>query len=158
MALSVSEVLPVAAPRTRRQIWSIGGGKGGIGKSLIAASVGWQLARMGRRVVLVDADLGGANLHTCLGLPPPPLTLADFIQRRVSSIEEVLTDTPAGGLRLISGAADLLSAANIKHLQKVRVMKQVRGRMRPADALEAVPPAYQVVEMKTGMPVLKKKV
>src|SRR5512136_1558160 len=69
MALSVSEVLPVAAPRTRRQIWSVGGGKGGIGKSLIAASLGWQLARMGRRVVLVDADLGGANLHTCLGPP-----------------------------------------------------------------------------------------
>ena len=87
MALSMSEVLPVAAPRTRRQIWSIGGGKGGIGKSLLAASVAWQLARMGRRVVLVDADLGGANLHTCLGLPTPPRTLADFIQRRVSSID-----------------------------------------------------------------------
>ncbi len=127
MALSVSEVLPVAAPRTRRQIWSIGGGKGGIGKSLLAASVGWQLARMGRRVVLVDADLGGANLHTCLGLPTPPRTLADFIQRRVSSIEEVLTDTQAPGLRLISGAGDLLSAANIKHLQKVRVMNHVRA-------------------------------
>ena len=60
MALSVSEVLPgTRAATTRRQIWSIGGGKGGIGKSLLAASIGWQLARMGRRVVLVDADLGG---------------------------------------------------------------------------------------------------
>src|SRR5512136_2782672 len=98
MALSVSEVLPVAAPRTRRQIWSIGGGKGGIGKSLIAASVGWQLARMGRRVVLVDADLGGANLHTCLGLPPAGRTLADFIQRRVGSIDEILIEAGAPGL------------------------------------------------------------
>jgi flagellar biosynthesis protein FlhG len=78
-------------------------------------------------VVLVDADLGGANLHTCLGLPTPPRTLADFIQRRVSSIEEVLTDTPAPGLRLISGAGDLLTAANIKHLQKVRVMNHVKA-------------------------------
>ena len=128
MALSVSEVLPSAgAATTRRQIWSIGGGKGGIGKSLLAASIGWQLARMGRRVVLVDADLGGANLHTCLGLPAPARTLADFIQRRVETIDEVLTDTQAPGLRVISGAADLLSAANIKHLQKVRVMNQVRA-------------------------------
>ena len=128
MALSVSEVLPVTGPSaTRRQIWSIGGGKGGIGKSLLAASVGWQLARMGRRVVLVDADLGGANLHTCLGLPQPQSTLSDFIQRRVSSIDEVLTETQAPGLRVISGAADLLSAANIKHLQKVRVMNQVKA-------------------------------
>ena len=128
MALSVSEVLPGArTATTRRQIWSIGGGKGGIGKSLLAASIGWQLARMGRRVVLVDADLGGANLHTCLGLPPPERTLSDFIQRRVHSIDEVLIDTQAPGLRVISGAADLLSAANIKHLQKVRVMNQVRA-------------------------------
>jgi flagellar biosynthesis protein FlhG len=128
MALSVSEVLPGARTATaRRQIWSIGGGKGGIGKSLLAASIGWQLARMGRRVVLVDADLGGANLHTCLGLPPPERTLSDFIQRRVQTIDEVLIDTQAPGLRVISGAADLLSAANIKHLQKVRVMNQVRA-------------------------------
>src|SRR5512136_1133889 len=127
MALSVSEAFPAQAPGSRRQIWSVGGGKGGIGKSLIAASVGWQLARMGRRVILVDADLGGANLHTCLGLPSPERTLADFIQRRVSSIEEVVSDTTAPGLRLISGAAELLSAANIRHLQKVRVMNQVRA-------------------------------
>ena len=39
----------------------------------------------------------------------------------------MLTDTQAPGLRVISGAADLLSVANIKHLQKVRVMNQVRA-------------------------------
>ena len=126
MALSVSELLP-AASLVRRQIWSVGGGKGGIGKSLLTASIGWQLARMGRRVVLVDADLGGANLHTCLGLPASGRTLADFIQRRVGSIEDVVIETGQPGLRLISGAADLLSAANIKHLQKVRVMNHIRA-------------------------------
>ncbi len=83
MALAVSETLSLARAARRRQVWSVGGGKGGIGKSLIAASLGWQLARMGQQVVVVDADLGGANLHTCLGLPNPARTLADFIQRRV---------------------------------------------------------------------------
>jgi flagellar biosynthesis protein FlhG len=126
MALTVSEALSVEHASSRRQIWSVGGGKGGIGKSLIAASLAWQLARMGRRVVLVDADLGGANLHTCLGLPAPERTLADFIQRRVESIEEALAETGAPGLRLLSGAADLLSAANIKHVQKMRVLNRVR--------------------------------
>jgi flagellar biosynthesis protein FlhG len=87
----------------RRQIWSIGGGKGGIGKSLLAASLGWQLARLGKRVVLVDADLGGANLHTCLGLPGPSRGLGDFILRRVERIEDVVVDTPFPRLRLISG-------------------------------------------------------
>lgn len=126
MALSVSELVPTPTA-ARRRIWCVGGGKGGIGKSLLTASIGWQLARMGRRVVLVDADLGGANLHTCLGLPPSGRTLADFIQRRVNSIDEVLVEAGAPGLRLISGAADLLSAANLRHLQKVRVMNHIRS-------------------------------
>jgi flagellar biosynthesis protein FlhG len=127
MALTVSEALSRERSVNRRQIWSVGGGKGGIGKSLIAASLGWQLARMGRRVVLVDADLGGANLHTCMGLPPPERTLADFIQRRVDTLEEALAETGAPGLRLLSGAADLLTAANIKHVQKIRVLNRVRS-------------------------------
>jgi flagellar biosynthesis protein FlhG len=127
MALTVTPVIPAAAPRTRRQIWSMGGGKGGIGKSLLTASLGWQLARMGKRVVLVDADLGGANLHTCLGLSGPERTLGDFIQRRAERIEDVLTETGVPGLRLISGASDFLGAANIKYQQKVRVLNRIRS-------------------------------
>ena len=125
--LSVSEVRFGGSPRTRRHIWAIGGGKGGIGKSLLAASVGWELARMGQQVVLVDADLGGANLHTRLGMPTPPRTLGDFLQGRCSSIEDVLTATPTLGLRLISGAADLLSAPDIDQLRKARMMSEIRA-------------------------------
>ena len=43
-------VAPLSPGAPRRQIWSLGGGKGGIGKSLLTASLGWQLARMGKRV------------------------------------------------------------------------------------------------------------
>jgi flagellar biosynthesis protein FlhG len=124
----LSGALALALPRpARRQIWSIGGGKGGIGKSLLAASLGWQLARLGKRVVLVDADLGGANLHTCLGIPGPARTLGDFILRRVERIEDVMVDTPFPRLRLISGASDVLSAANINYQQKVRVLNKLRS-------------------------------
>ncbi len=96
---------PLPVVRAKRHIWSIGGGKGGIGKTLLTAALGWQLARMGKRVVMVDADLGGANLHTCLGLPNPTLTLADFIRRRTERIEDVAAETGTPGLRLISGAS-----------------------------------------------------
>lgn len=127
MALSITRVVPTPLPRSRRQIWSVGGGKGGIGKSILTASLGWQLARMGKRVVLVDADLGGANLHTCLGMPSPELTLGDFIQRRRDTIEEILVETGTPGLRLISGASDFLGAANIKHVQKIRVLNRIKA-------------------------------
>jgi flagellar biosynthesis protein FlhG len=125
----MSLLAPVAtiAPRPHRQIWSVGGGKGGIGKSLLTASLGFQLARMGKRVVLVDADLGAANLHTCLGLQGPERTLADFIQRRADRIEDVAVDTGVPGLRLISGASDFLGAANIKYVQKVRILNRIRA-------------------------------
>jgi flagellar biosynthesis protein FlhG len=123
----VTGALPAAAPLPRRQIWCVGGGKGGIGKSLLAAALGWQLARLGKRVVLVDADLGGANLHTCLGLSSPARTLADFIQRRAERIEDVVLETGFPRLRLVSGASDFLGAANIKYPQKVRVLNRLRS-------------------------------
>jgi flagellar biosynthesis protein FlhG len=123
----MTEPLPAAVPKARRQIWSLGGGKGGIGKSLLTASLGYQLSRMGKRVVLVDADLGGANLHTCLGLRSPDVTLGDFIRRRAERIEDVVVETGMPGLRLISGASDFLGAANIKYPQKVRVLNKIRG-------------------------------
>jgi flagellar biosynthesis protein FlhG len=125
--MALGAAVPLMATRSRRQIWSIGGGKGGIGKSLLTASLGFQLARMGKRVILVDADLGGANLHTCLGLAGPERTLADFIQRRAEKIEDILADTGVPGLRLVSGASDFLGAANIKHAQKVRVLNRIRA-------------------------------
>jgi flagellar biosynthesis protein FlhG len=126
---------PIPNRRTRpsrpaaraRRIISVGGGKGGIGKSLIAANLAIELARRGERVVLVDLDLGGANLHTCLGIDQPPRTLSDFIERRVESIEDVVTPTGIPNLGLVSGAADHLDASNPKHAQKLRLLRHVQA-------------------------------
>jgi len=106
---------------------SIGGGKGGIGKSLLAASLGAHLARMGKRVVLVDADLGGANLHTALGVSPPQLTLSDFVGRHTDRIDDVVVSTPVPNLRLIAGASDVLDAANPRYQQKVKLLRNLQG-------------------------------
>ncbi len=108
---SVAPPLPAPKPapssgRTRRmaRIIAVGGGKGGVGKSLVTSSLGISLARHGRRVVVVDADLGGANLHTCLGLNSPERTLSDFINRRVSRIEDVIAETGVRQPRVSSAA------------------------------------------------------
>lgn len=94
------------------RIWSFGGGKGGVGKSLVCASVGVSLARRGQRVIVVDTDFGAANLHTLLGILYPDATLADYFAGRVSRLGAVCLDTPVDGLRLVSGAATLLGTAN----------------------------------------------
>ncbi len=110
----------------RKEIWAVGGGKGGIGKSLIVSNMSIVLAQRGKKVVLIDADLGGANLHTCLGISPPKVTLGDFMTRRVEKMEEVIVDTGIPNLGLISGAQEILWAANPKHAQKMRLLKTIR--------------------------------
>ncbi len=116
---------PVPSPRARH-IVAVGGGKGGVGKSLITSSLAICLARRGRRVVVVDADLGGANVHTALGLNSPNVTMADFIHRRVRSIEDVIVETGVENLGLISGAHDYLTASNMKYQQKMRLLSRIR--------------------------------
>jgi flagellar biosynthesis protein FlhG len=109
----------------RKMIWTIGGGKGGSGKSFITVNVGICLARMGVRVILIDADLGGANLHTFLGIYPPDFSLGDFIKKRVSSLNEVLIPTSVPNLQLLTGAQDLLNAADAKSLQKQKLLRSI---------------------------------
>jgi flagellar biosynthesis protein FlhG len=62
---------PPSAPRACR-ILAVGGAKGGVGKSVFAANVAIYLASIGRRVLVVDADRAGANLHTLVGGPAQP--------------------------------------------------------------------------------------
>ncbi len=116
----------VPARRRLRRVVSVGGGKGGIGKSLISANLGIELARRGKQVVLVDADLGGANLHTTLGIDLPRRTLSDFIERKVARIEDVVTPTGIANLGLVSGALDHLDAANPRYAQKMRFLRHVQ--------------------------------
>jgi flagellar biosynthesis protein FlhG len=121
---------PAITPIRNRvgRIIAVGGGKGGVGKSLVTSSLGICLARHGKRVVVVDADLGGANLHTCLGLTTPDRTLSDFINRRASRIEDVIVETGVTNLGLISGAHDHLTASNLKYSQKTRLLSRI-GRV-----------------------------
>lgn len=116
---------PEPAPRTLRSI-AIGGGKGGIGKSLVAVTLGIELVRRGMRVVLVDCDLGGANLHSFLGMEYPKETLSDFVLRRVENLSQLVITTPFPGLGLISGARNAIQVANPMHQQKLRLLRAVQ--------------------------------
>jgi flagellar biosynthesis protein FlhG len=114
-----------------KKLWSIGGGKGGIGKSVFTLGLGISLSRMGKKIILVDADLGGANLHTLMGVRFPPCTLEDFLLNRVDRLEDVVIDTQVEGIGLICGADDILGSANPTYTQKVRILKQIEDL--PAD-------------------------
>lgn len=108
------------------RIIAIGGGKGGVGKSIIAISIGTEYACSGKRVVLADLDLGAANLHTYLGIFDKTPSLADFILGDVSRIEDVIIDTSVKNLRLISGSQFVTGMANPAHWTKLKIMRHLK--------------------------------
>ena len=103
---------------------SIGSGKGGTGKTMIIANLAILLAKRGKKVCLVDLDLGGADTHILLGLFEPKRTLTDFFTRRVDSLAEVVHTFPSlYGLSFIPGSGDTLQTANINFQEKQRLLR-----------------------------------
>ena len=117
--------------KKRKVIFSVGGGKGGVGKSIFSVSLGTALAKDGYRTVLADLDLGAANLHTYLGIVSETPTIADFILKKTASLEELLMETSVHGLNLISGAEFVPGMANPAHWMKLKIMRHIKSL--PAD-------------------------
>lgn len=129
--MPVTESLRLPAPRPRPTLIVAGGGKGGVGKTFFVANVATCLARAGHSVIAVDADLEGANLHTCLGVASPRVSLADFVAHREEDLEKLVLETPIRGLRLVAGTQANLGAAQPSHFRRERLIHAV-ARL-PAD-------------------------
>lgn len=110
-----------------KKIWAMGGGKGGIGKSFVISNLAISLAKQGKNVVIVDLDLGSANLHTCLGCDIPELTISDFLSGRVDSLEKLLVKTSVSRLSMVSGASDALSISDLKKEQHQALLDQLKS-------------------------------
>ncbi len=113
--------------RVAERIISVGGGKGGVGKSVVAANLALAMAEQGKDVVLVDADLGAANLHTLLGVEKKGPSLQSFLSHEIDSLEQARVSTRYPGLSLVRGAAALPGAANIPHAQKLRLLRHINA-------------------------------
>ncbi len=111
--------------RNARRIITVAGCKGGVGKSVIASALAIEAGKRGADVILVDADLGGPNLHTYLGIRRPERVMSDFLSRRFRNIEEIILDTDLPGVRLISCAGNAPSQANLKFAQKAKIIAAI---------------------------------
>jgi len=109
-----------------KTIIAVGGAKGGVGKSALAANLAVGLALLGQKVVLADLDLGGADVHLYLGVKSLPKTWNDFLDKKVNSIEGIMTRTPYEGLKLIGGDSSRLGSENLPYSQKRKIMRHLR--------------------------------
>jgi septum site-determining protein MinD len=101
------------------KVIAIASGKGGTGKTTLAASLGTALALLGKKVVIVDADLGMADLGLYLGLEKSSITLHEVLAGE-ASIEQALYEGPAGCQIVPSGLSlSGFSRANPQRLKEV---------------------------------------
>lgn len=109
----------------KSRIIAVGGAKGGIGKSIFATNLGIYLSSLGKRTVLVDLDLGGANLHLYLGEWFLKYTINDYLSKNVPSISDIIVSTKYGP-DLVGGGSSQLGSANIHFSRKLKLLKAIK--------------------------------
>jgi flagellar biosynthesis protein FlhG len=130
----------LAARRRRCRAIAVAGGKGGVGKTTVAVNLGMSLAMMGREVMLLDADMGLANVDVLLGLAPS--RHLGHLLDGTATLEELLLDGPHG-LKVIpggSGARRLAQLGNGEHAAVIRAFDELPR-----------PPVYLLVDTAAGV-------
>jgi flagellar biosynthesis protein FlhG len=122
---------------TGATITAVTSGKGGVGKTFVAANLAAALARAGQRVLVLDADLGLANLDVVLNLAAR-VTLHDVFTGR-ATLEEALQPAPGGFTVLLAGSG---------LVEYSRMTPEVRDKL--LDVIAQVRPRFDQVLLDTG--------
>jgi flagellar biosynthesis protein FlhG len=114
------------------RVIAVSGGKGGVGKSTVSINLGTALAQAGQRVMLLDGDLGLANVDVLLGLAPR-YTLAHVLAGE-RTLDEIIVETPAG-LKVAPAASGVARMANLGPAEHLGIVQAFSGLGSQLDAL-----------------------
>ncbi|MDH5180659.1 MAG: MinD/ParA family protein [Gammaproteobacteria bacterium] len=107
------------------QVVAVTGGKGGVGKTNVSVNLAMAMSAAGKDVMLMDADLGLANVDVLLGLYPKH-TLLDVIEGRLT-LEEIILDGP-GNIKIVpasSGFKDMAQMTPVQHAGLIRAFSEL---------------------------------
>lgn len=113
-------------PQTR--VITITSGKGGVGKSNIAVNLAVQLSRLGKKVLIFDADIGLANVEVMFGRSPK-YTLSDVIYQG-KNVRDIITEGPMD-IGFVSGGSGLVEMNNLTKEQ----IHAIVGKLSELDSL-----------------------
>lgn len=128
---------PPGAAATGARIIAITSGKGGVGKTFVSANLAAALTRRGQRVLVLDADLGLANLDVVLNLHPK-ITLHDVFTGK-ALLEDAVIQAPGGFAVLLAGSG---------MVEYSRLTPEVRNQF--LNVIQAIAPNYDVILLDTG--------
>jgi flagellar biosynthesis protein FlhG len=114
------------------RVIAVTGGKGGVGKTNVAVNLSLGLCQAGARVLLLDADLGLANVDVLMGLNPQ-YTLQHLVFNQ-AALDQVVMEGPLG-LHVLPGGTGLSEMANLNTLEIVRLLGGLRALERQHDFL-----------------------
>jgi len=104
---------------------AVGGGKGGVGKTIVAVNLALALSRLQKNVTLLDGDLSNCNCNTLLGITRVESSLEEYL-RKERSLDEIIVPTAYPGLRLVCGAQnkvdDFLAVEMSRLLNDIRLI------------------------------------
>jgi flagellar biosynthesis protein FlhG len=119
-APAAAEITDMSArPRARAKLVALAAGRGGTGRSLLAANFAVYFAQSAKKVVALDADPAGGPLHQLLGANRPPRGFGDLLRGKATKLTELIVDTPVAGVGLIAGDGSAFGAARPRMTAKV---------------------------------------
>ena len=116
---------------SRTRIITVASGKGGVGKTNISTNLAIAYAKLGKRVILMDADLGLANVNVVLGIIPK-YNLYHLI-RKQKTMREIIMDTDYG-IQIVAGASGFAKIANLSEEERHNFINEL-SEMSNADII-----------------------
>lgn len=116
---------PLEIKKSSSVFLPVASGKGGAGKTFFSINLAIALAKQNKKVILVDLDLGAANVHTCMGIKSSPLNLSQYLQqgRNAKSMDNFLINTGVNNLKLLQGDQNLVDLANTSQNTRKKIIK-----------------------------------
>ncbi|MEW6679502.1 MAG: MinD/ParA family protein [bacterium] len=116
------------------EIVTVTSGKGGVGKTNISVNLGISFALAGRRVLIIDADLGLSNVNIVAGVVPPPRYNLFHVIKGEKTLHEVVAEGPCG-IKIVTGAIGISTLANLSPKKRDELIEQLSGMSSIADLI-----------------------
>lgn len=118
--------------KAKARVIAITSGKGGVGKTSIVANLGYAFTKLGKKVLILDADLGLGNLDVLLGLAPK-YNLSHVIMEE-KTIEDILIEGP-GKMKILPASSGIQELTNLTRQQKINILTQLDRLIDTVDIL-----------------------